>query len=68
MRADVNVIDFDALSMEVPEFVRDFPGGAGRWTQRARGYDYTIVNGRVAIEQGNHTGRLAGRLLHGDVG
>jgi N-acyl-D-aspartate/D-glutamate deacylase len=65
MRADVNVIDFDALSMDVPEFVRDFPAGAGRWTQRARGYEYTIVNGRVAIEQGNHTGRLAGQLVRG---
>jgi N-acyl-D-aspartate/D-glutamate deacylase len=65
MRADVNVIDFDALAVEVPEFVRDFPAGAGRWTQRARGYDYTLVNGRVAIEQGNHTGRLAGQLVRG---
>ena len=65
LRADVNVIDFDALSMEVPEFVYDFPAGAGRWTQRARGYDYSIVNGRIAIEQGNHTGRLAGQLVRG---
>jgi len=43
--------------------VHDFPAGAGRWTQRARGYVATIVNGLVAIEEGRHTGRLAGRVL-----
>jgi len=49
--------------MELPEFVHDFPGGAGRWTQRSRGYLLTMVNGAVAIENGCHTGRLAGRVL-----
>ena len=62
-RADVNVIDFARLEMEMPEFVHDFPAGAGRWTQRARGYDYTLVNGQVVIEEGRHTGRLPGKLL-----
>jgi N-acyl-D-aspartate/D-glutamate deacylase len=63
--ADVNVIDLDALAPELPEFVHDFPAGAGRWTQRARGYVATIVNGQLAIEDGKHTGRLAGRVLRG---
>jgi N-acyl-D-aspartate/D-glutamate deacylase len=63
--ADLNVIDLAALAPEVPEFVHDFPAGAGRWTQRARGYAATIVNGQVAIEDGRHTGRLAGRVLRG---
>jgi N-acyl-D-aspartate/D-glutamate deacylase len=61
--ADLNVIDLDALAPELPEFVHDFPAGAGRWTQRARGYAATIVNGQVAIENDRHTGRLAGRVL-----
>jgi N-acyl-D-aspartate/D-glutamate deacylase len=61
--ADLNVIDLPALEPEVPEFAHDFPAGAGRWTQRARGYAYTIVNGAVVIEQGRHTGRLRGRVL-----
>ena len=61
--ADMNVIDLDALAMEVPEFVHDFPAGAGRWTQCARGYAYTLVNGEIALENGCHTGRLAGRVL-----
>jgi N-acyl-D-aspartate/D-glutamate deacylase len=61
--ADLNVIDLAALAPELPEFVHDFPAGAGRWTQRARGYEATIVNGQLAIEEGRHTGRLAGRVL-----
>jgi N-acyl-D-amino-acid deacylase len=63
--ADLNVIDLPALAPELPEFVYDFPAGAGRWTQRARGYAATIVNGQLAIEDGRHTGRLAGRVLRG---
>ncbi|HIF92932.1 MAG TPA: amidohydrolase [Myxococcales bacterium] len=61
--ADLNVLDLEALGMEVPEFVFDLPAGAGRWTQRARGYDYTVVNGEVAVERGLHTGRLNGRII-----
>jgi N-acyl-D-aspartate/D-glutamate deacylase len=61
--ADLNVIDLAALGMELPEFVVDFPAGAGRWTQRARGYEFTIVNGEIAVEGGRHTGRLAGRVV-----
>jgi N-acyl-D-aspartate/D-glutamate deacylase len=61
--ADVCVIDYARLAMEVPEFVHDFPAGAGRWTQRARGYDFVIVNGEIAIEGDRHTGRLPGRVL-----
>jgi N-acyl-D-aspartate/D-glutamate deacylase len=63
--ADVNVIDWDALALPVPEFVHDFPHGAGRFLQRAHGYDATIVNGQVFMEQGEHTGALAGVLLRG---
>jgi N-acyl-D-amino-acid deacylase len=61
--ADLNVIDLEALDMELPEFVHDYPAGAGRWTQRARGYDFTVVNGEIAIEGGRHTGRLNGRVV-----
>jgi N-acyl-D-aspartate/D-glutamate deacylase len=61
--ADVNVFDLDALSLPVPEYVYDFPNGAGRYVQRGRGYDATIVNGEVFMEQGEHTGALAGRTL-----
>jgi N-acyl-D-amino-acid deacylase len=61
--ADLNVIDWDALSLDLPEFAHDLPEGAGRWTQRARGYDCTIVNGRVTIEGGEPTGEMVGHVL-----
>jgi N-acyl-D-aspartate/D-glutamate deacylase len=61
--ADLNVIDTDSLSMPPPSFVHDLPGGAGRWVQRANGYDATIVNGAVAFEHGEATGAMAGRVL-----
>ena len=48
-----------------PSSHHDFPDGAGRFVQRAHGYDTTIVNGQVFMEDGEHTGALAGRLLRG---
>lgn len=61
--ADLNVIDLDGLSLELPEIARDFPGGAPRFVQRATGIDHTIVNGVPFMEHGEHTGALTGRLL-----
>lgn len=61
--ADVNVLDLESMRLPQPEYVHDFPGGAGRYVQRATGYDVTIVNGEVFMEKGEHTGALAGRLL-----
>ena len=61
--ADVNVIDFDGLYLPQPEFVNDLPNGAGRYVQGSSGYDYTLVNGYVFMDHGEHTGALAGRML-----
>jgi N-acyl-D-amino-acid deacylase len=61
--ADVNVIDFEALDMPAPSYVYDFPHGAGRYVQGASGYDYTLVNGQVSIDHGEHTGVFAGSML-----
>jgi N-acyl-D-aspartate/D-glutamate deacylase len=61
--ADVNVIDFDALTLDQPRVANDLPNGASRYVQGASGYDYTIVNGRVAMDHGTHTGTFAGRTL-----
>ncbi len=63
--ADVNVFDLDALACPLPEYVYDFPGGAGGSSRRAHGYDTTVVNGQVFMEAGEHTGALAGNLLRG---
>jgi N-acyl-D-amino-acid deacylase len=61
--ADVNVIDFDNLSLPHPEFVHDFPHDAGRYIQGSSGYDHTFVNGFEFMDHGEHTGVLAGRML-----
>ena len=61
--ADVNVIDLRNLGMGVPSYQYDFPGGAGRYVQRARGYRHTIVNGKQFLANGVHTGELAGSTL-----
>ena len=61
--ADVNVIDFDGLRLPQPEYVNDLPSGAGRFIQGSSGYDYTIVNGEVFMDHGEHTGALPGRML-----
>jgi N-acyl-D-amino-acid deacylase len=66
--ADVNVVDLDGMVLHQPEFVRDFPNGAGRYVQRADGYVATVVNGEVFMERGEHTGVLPGRLLRSTDG
>ncbi len=65
MKGDLNVIDFDALGLEIPELVHDLPAGAGRLIQRATGYLATVVSGEVTFRDGKHTGALPGRLVRG---
>ncbi len=63
MRADVNVLDPDTVAERQPELVHDFPGGAPRYIQKATGYRATLVNGQVAVRDGEHTGERAGEVL-----
>ncbi|MCA9511223.1 MAG: amidohydrolase family protein, partial [Myxococcales bacterium] len=55
MKGDANVIDFDRLALEIPVLAHDLPAGAGRLLQRARGYDATILSGRVTFRDGEPT-------------
>jgi N-acyl-D-aspartate/D-glutamate deacylase len=64
-KADLNVIDFDRLRLQVPELARDLPSGGRRLIQRANGYVATIVNGVVTYREGVPTGALPGRLVRG---
>jgi N-acyl-D-amino-acid deacylase len=61
--ADINVIDLNNLKLDLPEYRHDFPGGAGRYVQTGSGYDYTIVNGQIFMQAGEHAGSLAGMML-----
>jgi N-acyl-D-aspartate/D-glutamate deacylase len=64
-RADLNVIDYDALSLALPELVHDLPGGARRLIQRADGYRHTFVAGEETMRDGEETGARPGKLVRG---
>jgi len=68
LRADVNIIDLDALRLEAPEMIYDLPAGGKRFMQRARGYRATIVAGVPTLEHDELTGELPGRLVRGARG
>ncbi|WP_135466562.1 N-acyl-D-amino-acid deacylase family protein [Crenalkalicoccus roseus] len=63
MKADLNVIDFDRLSLHRPEMLWDLPAGGRRLMQRARGYVATVQSGQVTYRDGEPTGALPGRLV-----
>ncbi len=65
MRADINVIDMEALSVEPPTMAFDLPAGGKRLLQRARGYRHTLVRGVETYAEGEFTGALPGRLVRG---
>jgi N-acyl-D-aspartate/D-glutamate deacylase len=65
MKADLNVIDFDALRIHAPNMVWDLPGEGKRLVQRIDGYRYTIKSGEVTYDHGKPTGALPGRLVRG---
>ena len=64
-RADVNVIDFDALGMSAPRMVFDLPAGGKRLLQDSQGYLHTFVNGVEIASDGESTGATPGRLVRG---
>jgi N-acyl-D-aspartate/D-glutamate deacylase len=63
LRADLNVIDYDRLTLHAPEVVYDLPSGGRRLIQRASGYVATLVAGEVTYRDGEATGALPGRLV-----
>ena len=65
MKADLNLIDFDALQVEAPHIIFDLPAGGRRMFQGARGYVATIVSGEVIMENGLYTGAVPGTLIRG---
>jgi N-acyl-D-aspartate/D-glutamate deacylase len=65
LKADLNVIDFDALQVGVPHIVHDLPAGGRRLVQTASGYEQTIVAGEVIVQDGELTGNRPGRVIRG---
>ena len=64
-RADLNVIDFERLSLKQPRVVRDLPAGGKRIVQGARGYRHTFLAGVEVARDDAFTGARPGVLLRG---
>jgi N-acyl-D-amino-acid deacylase len=64
-KADVNIIEFDRLRLDLPHFVFDLPAGGRRLTQSAQGYIATLVSGESTFENRQPTGALPGKLVRG---
>ena len=64
-KADFNMIDFQALSLQRPKLVYDLPAGGRRIIQKAVGYCHTFVSGIEVMRDGEFMGELPGKLLRG---
>ena len=64
-KADINVIDFDALTLKRPEVAYDLPTGGRRLIQRASGYRHTFNAGVETLQNDELTGERPGRLVRG---
>lgn len=65
LKADLNLIDFDRLKVNVPTVAHDLPAGGRRLSQTAEGYVATIVSGEITYQNGQPTGALPGKLVRG---
>lgn len=64
-RADLNLIDFDALSFNMPKMAYDLPANGRRLVQTANGYEATFVSGVQTVANDSFTGELPGALIRG---
>jgi N-acyl-D-aspartate/D-glutamate deacylase len=62
-RADINVIDYDRLSLRAPRMVKDLPAGGQRLLQEVKGFRATLVNGRQVVLNDQVTDERPGRLV-----
>ena len=64
-RADLNIIDYENLTLHAPDVIYDLPAGGRRLMQTATGYDMTIVKGEIIRRNGKATSARPGRLVRG---
>ena len=63
MKADLNLIDLGALSIEKPEMIHDLPADMPRLMQTAHGYVASLVSGEVVQENGEATEARPGKVV-----
>ena len=66
-KADLNVVNYEALSLGVPIMVKDLPAGGQRLLQPVTGYMATFVNGERVIENDQVTNARPGQLIRSKV-
>ena len=64
-RADLNLIDYDALTFDLPRMAFDLPAGGRRLVQRGQGYRAVFVAGQQIVADDEFTGTLPGHLIRG---
>ncbi|MDG1215754.1 MAG: amidohydrolase family protein, partial [Luminiphilus sp.] len=63
--ADLNIIDLEAMHLDLPTVAFDLPAGGRRLLQTAKGYDCTIKSGKVTFKDGSATGSFPGGVIRG---
>jgi N-acyl-D-amino-acid deacylase len=66
--ADLNIFDPATLAPQIPTIEYDLPTGARRLKQKSTGIKATVIAGKVAFVDGEHTGSLQGKLLRSTAG
>ncbi len=66
--ADINVFDPATIAPQMPTIENDLPTGAQRLKQKSSGIQATIISGKVAFKNGEHTGSQRGKLLRSTAG
>ena len=61
--ADINVFDPATVAPQIPTIEHDLPAGGRRLKQKSAGIMATVIAGKVAFKNGEHTGALGGKLL-----
>ena len=65
LRADINIINYDGLTLGMPEMVQDLPAGGQRLLQPVTGYMASFVKGQRVIAHDQVTQARPGRLVRG---
>jgi len=63
LKADINIIDYDALELGVPRMVKDLPAGGQRLLQPVNGYKAVFVSGEQVIEDDEILAARPGKLV-----
>jgi len=61
--ADLNVFNPETIAPQMPTVEHDLPTGACRLKQKSSGILATVIGGKVAFRNGEHTGSKQGKLL-----